>query len=453
LRVFVTGAIFCCLLASGSRPAIAQNAEPERENLLNGLRILYLPQPGNPNVLLTLRINSGAAFDLAEKGGMMALLGDALFPDAATREYVTGELGGRLEVKTTHDVIDVSISGKASELERLLDLLRAAVVTTQLGPDNVASLRAARLALLSQRSLKAADIADAAIAQRLFGAFPYAHSPEGTTASVTRIDRGDLMLVRERFLKSDNATLAVVGGVQKSRLMRAARQLLGPWEKSERTIPATFRQSVPPEAYVLALDSPGATNTEIRLAVRGLSRGDSDTVAANALAIIARDRWQAALPGMSSVAVHHEAHLLPGMFLLSASVPTASASKAVSAATDMMRSLNQTGPSAAELERARALLQTELSQNASDSQSLAQAWLDVETFKSPKPDVLATLIRNLTVSDVQRVASRLFKDAPVATVVVGNYEELKTAFAGKLEPATTAPDKKVSVPGLPIRRP
>jgi len=128
--------------------AMAQAApEPEREILLNGLKILYWPQPGNPNVLLKLRIHSGAAFDLAGRDGMMALLGDALFPDPATRDYVAEELGGRLEVSTNHDAIDVTISGKAAGLERMIDLLRGAVVTTQLGAENVATLRANRSSL------------------------------------------------------------------------------------------------------------------------------------------------------------------------------------------------------------------------------------------------------------------------------------------------------------------
>src|SRR5437879_10350763 len=87
--------------------------EPSREQLLNGLKIFFWQRPGDENVVLKLRLNSGAAFDLAGKAGTMALLGDALFPDPATRDYVTEPLGGRLEVVTSHDAIDVAISGKA----------------------------------------------------------------------------------------------------------------------------------------------------------------------------------------------------------------------------------------------------------------------------------------------------------------------------------------------------
>ena len=231
LLLFILAAIWPTTAKAQTAP------EPEREMLLNGLRILYWPQPGNPNVLLKLRIHSGAAFDLTDRAGMMALLGDALFPDPATREYMTEELEGRLEVTTTHDAIDVTLVGKSSGLERMIDFLRGSVLTTQLGVENVATLRTARVKLLSEKPATLADTADQAIAARVLGNFPYARPATGTAASVAKVERADLLLARERFLNADNASLAVVGGVEKPRMMRALRQLLGLWGKSDRTIP------------------------------------------------------------------------------------------------------------------------------------------------------------------------------------------------------------------------
>jgi len=139
------------------------------------------------------------------------------------------------------------------------------------------------------------------------------------------------------------------------------------------------------------------------------------------------------------------------MFVLSASAPTASASKAVSAAQEAMRALAQNGPTAGELERARTLLQADISKQISQIDGAAEAWLDMDTYNSPRPDTIPTLVRSLTASDIQRVADRLFRDAPVATVVVGNYDQLKAAFAGKVESSTEAP--KVTRPTLPTIRP
>lgn len=451
LRTAAVLILLCLAVAATGRGQTLPG--PEREMLLNGLRILYWEQPGSPNVMLKLRIHSGAAFDLTDKAGMMALLGDALFPDAATREYVTEELGGRLEVTTSLDTIDVTISGKASELERMIDLLRGAVLTTQLGKENVATLRDARAKLLSAKPTTAAQIADAAIAARLFGAFPYGRPAAGTVASVTKLERADLMMGRERFLNADNASLAVIGGVQKARMMRALRQLLGPWSKAEKTIPSTFRQPPAPDSRILAVDHAAADNAEIRLAVRGLSRADNDRLAGDILALVVRERWQAAVSDLTSVAARHETHVLPGIFVLSASAPTTSASKAISAAQESMRTLAQSGPSASELERARTLMQAEILKQMSLSESIADAWLDFDTFKSPRPDTTNTLLRSITVSDVQGVAARLFKDAPVATVVVGNTEHLKAAFPGKIESASDTPKPKSDRPAAPAIKP
>ena len=108
----------------------------------------------------------------------------------------------------------------------------------------------------------------------------------GTVETVAKIDRADLMYARERFLNADNATIVVIGGVEQTRLRRTLRQLLGPWQKGDRLVPATFRQPSAPDVRVLVVNQTGATKAEIRLAVRGLARSDRDATAASILAQI-----------------------------------------------------------------------------------------------------------------------------------------------------------------------
>ena len=435
-------------------PARAQTnlPEPNREQLLNGLTILFSPRPGDANVLLKLRIHSGAAFDLAGKAGTMALLGDALFPDPTTREYVTEQLGGRLEVSTTYDAIDVTIDGKASELERMIELIRNAVVTTNLSVENVTRLRDARIKQLSETASLAPQLADREIAKRLFGSFPYGTPASGTVESLARVERADLMLAHERFLHSDNATLIVIGGVDRSRLMRDLRQLLGLWPKGDRTYPATFRQPNAPDARVLLFNQLNAKNAEIRIAVRGLARSDRDATVASLLAQIARDRWQAAVPDLSSPFVRHEAYALPGMFVFGASVPMSSAAKAISAAQDVMRMLAQEGPTTTDLSRVLAS-SLWMSHRPSPAETLADSWLDAETYKVSTSNLSLDPSR-VTAADIQRVAARLFKGASPATIVVGDANQLKSAFGSKAELRDAKPDIKTPTdPATPAKKP
>jgi zinc protease len=439
------------LLANGAGLS-AQSTQPEREKLLNGLSIIFWPRPGDASVTLKLRIHSGAAFDLAGKAGTMSLLADTLFPDTETREYVNEQLGGKLEVVTDYDGINVTISGKASELERMIELLRNAVINPNLGPEAVTKIKEARLKDLNSKSPSAAEIADRAIAARLFGSFPYGHPEGGTSETVSKIERPDLMLADDRFLHADNASLVVIGGVEKPRLMRAVRQLLGPWQKGDRTVPATFRQPAAPDARVLVLNQSPANTSEVRIAVRGLSRADRDSLAAQVLARIARERWLSAVADLSSTSVKEDEHALPGMFVFSGRVSQAATAKAVSAAREIMNTLAQSGANTTEVERAKAATASELNTRAHQAETIADAALDVDTYKLSAVAQPINDVNRITAVDVQRVASRLFKDAAIAIVVVGDADQLKTSLGANVEVrAATADLTNTTSPAAPPR--
>lgn len=418
---------------------------PDREQLLNGLTILYGNRAGDPNVLLRLRIKSGAAFDLAGKAGMMSLLADAMFPESTTREYVAEQLGGRLDVYTTYDSIDVTISGKSSELERMIDLLRNAILNVNLSAESVATLREGRVKELRDKASDA-EAADRAVAARLFGSYPYGSPPRGTAETVAKIDRADLMLSRERFLNAENATLAVIGGVDKARVMRAAHQLLGPWQKGDRIVPATFRQPGAVDDRVLVIDQPGASNVQIRLAVRGLARSDSDAAIAFPLASIAGQRWRAAAPELINPDVRVELHALSGIFTFAATGPSASAGKAIAAAKKVMADLAQSPPTEAEM---GGTIQMAKGTPA----EVAYAWVEAETYK-PLPNGSSEV--RTRPDDIRRLAARLFgNSAPLAIVVLGNAAELQSQLGYKIELRTTiSPQPKpATTPALPPKKP
>lgn len=421
------------LLSAQFAGARAQTSptQPRREQLLNGLKIVLVNRPGDPQVLLKLRVHSGAAFDLAGKEGTMALLSDALFPDASTREYVSEELGGRLEVTTDYDSVNVTLTGRASEFERLVDLLRTALINTQLTPDVTARLREARLKTVRDLGAAPSTVADRAAAARLFGPFPYARAAGGTPESIARVERPDLMLARERFLNPNNATLVSIGGVENARAFRTIRQFLGSWRRSDRDVPATFRQPDAPDARTLIVDMPGVPDTEIRLSARGLTRTDRDTPAARVVAALVRERWLKAFPELTDrpFFVEHQPYFLPGVLRLGATVPTALSARALETARAAVRSLADTPPTTAELETVKRDIVAGLNARAGGVDFLANSWLDRDTYKIENTDE-ARAIESLTPAEVSRVAARLFRGAPLASVAVGDAARLRSELAG-----------------------
>src|ERR1051325_7806786 len=419
---------------------------PERFQLLNGLRVILLSQPGDQDVLLKLRIHSGAAFDLAGKSGSMALLGDLLFPDPSTREYFTEELGGRLNVATDYDSLTITLQGRAREFERIVEILRTAVVTTQLTPENITKARDGRLKIIKDTAISPSVVADRTIATRLFGDFPYGRPYSGTAESLERITRSDLMATRDRFLNPNNATLVIIGGVQRARAARALRQLLGSWRKSEAIIPSSFQQPAPADSRILIFNAPADQSAEVRVAVRGLAHGDPDFPSALLLTQIARKRWEAQLPDLAHnpTFVRHDAYTLPGIFVMGASIDNLLVGKALNTAQETLKSLAVRPVTDAELEAARNEVREMLNKQLSNSDGIADAWLDADTYSMASGREDLTALLNISTDDLKRTANRLFWNVPVASAVIGNSETLKSQLEryGKLEvigelPATT----------------
>ncbi len=440
------------------QPAVPQTpADPEREQLLNGLRLLFWQKPGSSEVLLKLRINSGAAFDLSGKSGQMALLGDLLFPDPDTVEFFTDEMGGKLEVAVNYDSTTITMIGKVNEFEQMIEVLRNALLATQLTPDVITRIRDSKIKTLRDASIAPAVVADRAIAARLFGDFPYGRLVAGTPEDLLRVDRADLMLARERFLNSNNATMAISGGVTRARALRALRQLLGPWRKSERIVPTTFRQPVTPDARALLVNAPGTT-AEIRLATRGVSRTDPDFFPAKVLAKLAEHRWQGLSPELAKqpIFVRSESHALPGAIVMGAAVSPQTAADSLTNARKVLDSLIATPATAAELERAKNEVINEISTRLTKPEAAPDPWLDLDTYHLTTTQDQIALLRSVTAPDVQRVASRLFRNATLASVIAGELLQLKPALEGKVqyevlgEIATPTPAPKP--PATPVKK-
>jgi zinc protease len=329
------------------------------------------------------------------------------------------------------------MQGRAREFERIVEILRTALVTTQLTPENVARVREGRIKVLKETSISSAMLADRAIATRLFGDFPYGSPYGGSVESLERVERADLMLARERFLNADNSTLVIIGGVQPNRAMRAVRQLLGVWRKSEQIIPATFRQPASPDPRTLIISAPAAESVEVRFALRGLSRQDPDAPAATLLAILASRRWEKLLPELarSPAFVRSDALALPGMFVMGASVDSLLAGKTLATAREVLRSLATSPVTAQEMEQAKNQAMTLENKELATTDGIANVWLDVDTYGLPS---VAEQLRGLSAAsagDVQRVAARLFHDGAFASVVVGKSDVVKTQIEryGKVE--------------------
>jgi len=174
---------------------------------------------------------------------------------------------------------------------------------------------------------------------------------------------------------------------------------------------------------------------------------------ASVLAQIARNRWQAQVPELASSSfVRNETYALGGMFMFSASVPPASAAKAIAAAKNVMKGLTEADPTQAEIVSAvgPGLM---LSHRPSPDEALADAWLDTDTYKLSSAKQVEAI--RIPPADIRRTAARLFgNSAPLAIVTLGNAAELQSQLGYKIELRSNAPEPKpATIPAPSPKKP
>lgn len=414
-------ALIVCATASVAQAQAAR--EPRKEQILNGLKVFLVSDPKSEKLTIKLRINAGAAFDPAGKSGTMRLLGDLFFPDEGTKQFFEEDLNGSLAVAANYDFIQITATGDNDEFERILDAVRTAVIAPPFSPENFKKVRDARLRQAQEAGKNTANVADSWIRKRLYGDFPYGRIADGTPESLARIEYGDLIAARDRFLNADNSALVIIGNVKENYALRAVRQLFGSWRKADKPLLTSFRQPDAPDARILIVDSDNAEAAEIRLAVRAPAHGDKDFPAAEIFGKLLERKLQNEFGAAAKVETNP--HVLPGEMIVRVSSATDRAAETLNAARAAISKVVTEKIDSKAFAEAQSELSNAISAMLAKPETAAELWLDAETFKAARAGERLTRVKSVTAADAERVAARLFKDAPQAIVIVGDAEKIQ----------------------------
>ncbi len=418
LKTFTLSTLILFAAVSFSDAQTAKISGPRQEKLLNNLKLLIWTEPGAEKVTVKLRIHSGAAFDLQNKAGMMALLADILFPNETSKEFFREDLGGSLDVTSNYDYIQINATGNPDQVLVILETLAGAITKPLIDKETTAKVRAARIEKVKELERNPSYVADKFVAKRLFGSFPYGRSADGTSESLDKIDFADLLLAKQRFLTADNATLVVSGNVKSDFIFKAVRQLFGGWEKSDKKIPATFAQPDALATNLFLLPTENENVSELRFAFRGLARNDKDFAASEVLTRIFHNRLQAKEGNKASV--FQTSHLLPSFVVLKISDWNVGKVKIEGENAALPQNFSETVGNllkaeikTVEFERAKSEIAAERSKINS-----ADLWLDSDTYKLASVKDEMQKPSNVTIADVQKVVERWKKESVVAALVI-----------------------------------
>jgi zinc protease len=246
-----------------------------REVLPNGIVLLVAERPSVPIVAVRVFMRAGATLDPADKGGLANLTGALLTRGTARHsgpqiDDAIEFVGGRLEAGAGRDGLAASVAVLKRNLPLGLDLL-AEVVLSPAFPEAELRRRVAQIQAAIKRSEEDPNtVAARALARAVFAGHPYGAPVEGTSESVGKLTRDDVVAFYRTHARPDTAIVAVVGDVTVAEARRDVLARFGGWTAPPAPpLPGPVPVPAPaPRAEVIRKDLTQATIMLGRQAIR-----------------------------------------------------------------------------------------------------------------------------------------------------------------------------------------
>jgi zinc protease len=246
----------------------------------NGAGVYFVPAPELPMVDVRVVFAAGSSHDAALPGlagltnGLLDQGAAGLSADAIA-ERLDG-LGAQLGSGSLRDMAWVSLRSlnDAEHFDPAFDLMVKVLSQPDFNPQDIDRERERTLVALRHSEQQPDDIAEYHFYADIYGKHPYASRPIGTEASLKRITRGDIKAFHASYYVAANATIAIVGDIDRPGAERLARRLSAalPAGKPAAPLPAVAPLIKASEEHIFH----PSTQTHVLMGAPGMDRKDPD---------------------------------------------------------------------------------------------------------------------------------------------------------------------------------
>ena len=258
---------------------------PLRRTLANDIVVLAKENRTTPAVTLLIGVRAGAYYDVNGSEGTAALVARVLDRGTTSRSAsdIADELdnrGAALSVVAGRHQLTVSATCLAEDFDTIF-AMAADITQHPLFDEREVETRRAELltAILQDEDDPGAVAVDLAMG-RLYPHHPYGRRPRGSTQSVSKITRDDLVDFHRMWFTPEGTTVVVVGDVDAEEVVHAASRAFGGWSQTRPVEPAVPSVAPHTERDLAVTPMMNKAQVDIAYALVGVRRADPDYYAA-----------------------------------------------------------------------------------------------------------------------------------------------------------------------------
>jgi len=245
-----------------------------------GAKVLYVHAPQLPMVDVRIVFDAGSARDDGKPG--LAMMTNLLLNHGAgdwdTNQIVErfDNVGARYSGSTHRDMAVINLRSLTEKewLGTALETTAAILQKPQFVEAEFERERKRVLVGLQNQKESPSSLADIAFYEAIYNKHPYATPSSGTEASISAIKRDDLVAFYKEYYVAKNATVVIVGAVEKKQANAIVEQLIGGLKEGDKA--GELPKVQPVTATNKIKKTHPSKQTHILVGQEGNIRGDED---------------------------------------------------------------------------------------------------------------------------------------------------------------------------------
>ena len=336
----------------------------------NGAEVLFYATDSLPMVDAQVILDAGSARDPEDRAGTASLTA-SLLEEGTTKHDAKAIADGFAQVGAQFSA-SANLESTAIRLRSLtesdwlwpaVDLMAEVIARPAFDAEDVSRERDRQLRAIEARQQSASAVASDALRRAAFGDHPYGHPTDGSEESVERIRRDDVAAFHQRYFVARNATVVIVGDLDREQAERLADRLTADLPAGEKP---TELPPVPPieESQTVRIDFPSEQST-VLVAFDGIPRRHEDYMPLYVGNHILggsgfASRLMGELREKRGLAYSTYSHLMPlragGRFVMGIQTRSDQVDQALSLMIDELTGFIENGPTGEEVEDSQANL-------------------------------------------------------------------------------------------------
>lgn len=252
----------------------------EQWKTANGARVYYAAAPELPMVDIQVVFDAGAAQDKDLPG--IALLTNAMLSEGAaglTADEIAvafDDIGAQFSNSSQRDMAVLSLRTLTDEsaLDKAISMFNTVLVKADFPDDAIQRLQKQMLLGLQGEKQSPGAIASRAFYKALYQDHPYASMPEGDEDVIPHLTVKSLQKFYQQYYVARNATVVLVGAVDREQAEAIAEQLLQGLPEGQMAAPKPSVSALE-KGETIVIDHP-STQTHLMMGQPGISRDDPD---------------------------------------------------------------------------------------------------------------------------------------------------------------------------------